>query len=107
MNERQARRAVLLADERLAIVRDLDILTNPERHLGEGLGLVIVTKDWPPIAARIDGVGHHWPVIPTATKLTAQIPREAFNAVLTTMVVASRARIVAIEYELHELGVDP
>ena len=108
MNEKQARRAVQLADERNAILRDLGILTDPERNLGEGQGLVIVTKDWPPIGAMIDGViPPHEELIPVATKLTAAIPREVFNQVLATMVAASRARIGVIEDEMRALGVEP
>lgn len=106
MNERQARRAVLLADERQAILRDLDILGGQERSLGEGLGLVIVTTGWPPIGASIDGVAEHWPNIPPATRLMARIPRQAFNAAMQAMITASQDRVLAINAELHELGVE-
>ena len=106
--EKQARRAVQLADERNAILRDLGILTDPERNLGEGQGLVIVTKDWPPIGAMIDGViPPHEELIPVATKLTAAIPREVFNQVLGAMVSSSRQRIRVIEDEMRALGVEP
>lgn len=109
MNERQARRAVLLADERNAILRDLGILTNETRSLGEGLGLVIVTKDWPPLGAVISGASEPRAIVhvPTATQITAQIPREAFNLALAAMVTASRARIGVIEDEMRALGVEP
>ena len=107
MNEKQARRAVLLADERNAILRDLGILTDPERNLGEGQGLVIVTKDWPPMLAVIDGVTVPHTLAPGATRLMAPVPREVFNQVLATMVAASRARIGVIEDEMRALGVEP
>ena len=107
MNEQQARRAVLLADERQAILRDLDILTGDDRMLGEGRGLVIVTRDWPPIGAVISGVGAVDALRPVAAQITAQIPREVFNHVLAAMVAASRARIGVIEDEMRELGVEP
>ena len=108
MNEKQARRAVQLADERNAILRDLGILTDPERNLGEGQGLVIVTKDWPPIGAMIDGViPPHEALLPVATKLTVPIQRVVFNAVLAAMVSSSRQRIRVIEDEMRDLGVDP
>ena len=107
MNERQARRAVMLADERQAILQDLGILTDPERNLGEGQGLVIVTKDWPPMLAVIDGVTVPHTLAPGATRLTAPVPREVFNKVLAAMVSSSRARIGVIEDEMRAMGVDP
>ena len=107
MNERQARRAVMLADERQAILRDLAALTDPDRVFAEGLGLVIVTKDRLPIGASIDGVVEPWPHMPSATRLTARIPRPAFNAALQAMVTASQDRAAAIDAELLALGVEP
>lgn len=107
MNEQQARRAVQLADERNAILQDLGILTDPERNLGEGQGLVIVTKDWPPMLAVIDGVTVHKPLPSVATQLRAAIPRTAFNAALQAMVTACQDRVLAINAEMHELGVEP
>ena len=107
MNERQARRAVMLADERQAILQDLGILTDPERNLGEGQGLVIVTKDWPPMLAVIDGVTVPHTLFTVATRMSAPIPRTAFNAALQAMVTASQDRIRVIEDEMRAMGVDP
>lgn len=107
MNEHQARRAVQLADERKAILQDLGILTDPERSLGEGQGLVIVTKDWPPMLAAIDGVNVPRTLVPGSTRLNAQVPREVFNQVLAAMVSSSRARLGVIEDEMRALGVEP
>lgn len=107
MNENQARRAVQLADERNAILRDLDLLTDPESNLHEGGGLVIVTKGLLPVMAVIDGVTVPHTVTPGGTRLTASIPRLAFDAALQAMVTASQDRVLAINAELHELGVKP
>ena len=107
MNEKQARRAVALADERNVILQDLGILTDPERNLGEGQGLVIVTKDWPPMLAAIDGVNVPRTLVPGSTRLNAPVPREVFNQVLAAMVSSSRQRIQVIEDEMQALEVEP
>ena len=107
MIEHDARRAVQLADERNAILRDLDLLTDPESNLHEGGGLVIVTKGLPPMLAVIDGVTVPHTVTPGGTRLTAPIPRLAFNAALQAMVTASQDRVLAINAELNALGVEP
>lgn len=107
MNERQARLAVMLADERDAIARDLARLKEADCRPGEGAGLVMAFRDSCRILAVIRGRLVDQDLSRGARRLLAPLPSEVFAAVHAAMVKACEDRLADIELEMHGMGVEP
>lgn len=108
MNERQARLAVMLADERDAIARDLARLNETDCRPGQGAGLVLAYRDSCRLLAVIRGrpvdqdLGRSGP-----RRLAAPLPSEVFAAVHAAMVKACEDRLADIAIEMRGMGVEP
>lgn len=107
MNERQARLAVMLADERDAIARNLARLNEADFRPGQGAGMVMAFRDSFRLLAVIRGRAMDQEQGRGGLRLAVPLPIEVFAAVHAAMVKACEDRLAEITIEIRGMGVEP